>query len=103
MSNYDVSRLSEEERESLAECEGFFAFAQMPQWATLREEMGRMIGDAVRQLQECHSGDPVVSHTLRLTLQARTDTMAAVVNFVESRVEERQRLLAAALSDEEEE
>ena len=100
MSNYDVSRLSQEERESLAECEGFHAFAQMPQWATLREEMGRMIGDAVRELQECRSSDPAISHTLRLTLQARTDTMASVVNFVESRVEERGRLLELAATEE---
>ena len=101
MSNYDVSRLSVEERESLAECEGFYTFSQMPQWETLRLEMARMVGDAVRELQECPSSDPAISHTLRLTLQARTAIMAAVVNYVESRVEERERLLAAALEEQE--
>lgn len=103
MSRYDVSRLSEEEQQSLAECEGFHSFAQMSQWRTLQEEMGRMVGGAVRELQACRSSDPAVSHSLRLTLQARTDIMAAVVNYVESRVEERERLLLLAVTEDDDE
>lgn len=100
--NLQLDRLTDEERQSLMEYDGYATFAGLPQWASLKAEMGRLVGQAVRDLQECRSGDPNVSHALRLTLQARSDIMAAVVGYVESRVEERDRLIKQATEPMEE-
>lgn len=100
--NLDLSRLSAEERQSLMECDGWHTFAQMEQWGRLKDEMGKWVGDAVRSLSDSDSSDPQVSHTLRLTLKARTDIMALVVGMVESYTQERQRLIEAASGPQEE-
>ena len=96
-------QLTETEHQSLLECDGFFRWADTPEWKQLSDFMHDLVRDAEGDLADCLSSDPKVSHALRLTWQARRAMMQAVIGFVDARVEERQRLMAIVSNPEEQE
>lgn len=92
----DWTRLSPEEIDFLTICENWYRFSQIPEWGKLRDFLGSLVDEAQKDLYDCRSSDPAVSHALRLAWQARRDMMLAVIGHVEAHIQERERLIAAA-------